>query len=101
LRRELKEETNLEVDEVRLVLVQDCIDSPEFYRKAHFILLNYTAVRTGTAPVRLNDEAEEFSWVPLDKALRLPLNGPTRVLLEAVQQAAPGDVRGGKASVPA
>jgi phosphoglycolate phosphatase len=101
LRREVKEETNLEVDEVRLVLVQDCIDSPEFYRKAHFILLNYTAVRTGTAPVRLNDEAEEFSWVPLDKALRLPLNGPTRVLLEAVQQAAPGDVRGGKASVPA
>jgi phosphoglycolate phosphatase len=100
LRRELKEETNLEVDEVRFVLVQDCIDSPEFYREAHFILLNYTAVRTGSTPVQLNDEAEEFRWVPLDETLRLPLNEPTRVLIETVRDAAPGGVVcGGKASV--
>jgi phosphoglycolate phosphatase len=102
LRRELKEETNLDVDEVRFVLVQDCIDSPEFYREAHFILLNYTAVRTGSAPVQLNDEAEEFRWMPLDEALRLPLNKPTRVLIETVQDgASEGVMRGGKAIIPA
>ena len=41
-RREIKEETALEVNEVAFVLVQDCIHSKEFYRDAHFVLLNYT-----------------------------------------------------------
>ena len=35
-------------------------------------------------PVVLNEEAEEFRWVSLRDALALPLNGPTRVLLEAL-----------------
>ena len=30
LRREVREETNLELDDVQFVMVQDCIDSPEF-----------------------------------------------------------------------
>ena len=83
LRRELKEETNLEVAEVRFALVQDCIDSTEFYKPAHFVLLNYTC-RATTTDVVLNDEAEEFRWLQLEEALQLPLNRPTRVLLEAV-----------------
>src|SRR5882762_8535444 len=32
LRREIKEETDLDIDDVRLVLTQDCIHSKEFYR---------------------------------------------------------------------
>jgi phosphoglycolate phosphatase len=96
LRRELKEETNLEVSDVRFVLVQDCIGSTEFYRDAHFILLNYTAVRTGAAAVCLNDEAEEFQWVTLDEALRLPLNRPTRILIEAVMEASAGRIHHGE-----
>jgi phosphoglycolate phosphatase len=84
LRRELKEETDLELEEVRFVLVQDCIESDEFYREAHFVLLNYTARRRGTNPVRLNDEAQDYCWVPVARALILPLNRPTRVLLESL-----------------
>src|ERR1041384_1815399 len=42
LRREIKEETNLEISNIEFALVQDCIDSKEFYREAHFVLLNYT-----------------------------------------------------------
>ncbi len=84
LRRELKEETNLEVEDIRFVLVQDCIDSPEFYRRAHFVLLNYLCATAGRVDVRLNEEAEEFRWLPFEEALRLRLNTPTRVLLEAV-----------------
>jgi phosphoglycolate phosphatase len=82
--REIKEETDLELGEVRFALVQDCIETEEFYRAAHFVLLNYTARRCGTNPVRLNDEAQEYRWVPVEEALTLPLNGPTRVLLEAL-----------------
>jgi len=47
-------------------------------------LLNYVAQSTtGPAPdVTLNDEAEEFRWLPAAEAMALDLNEPTRVLLE-------------------
>lgn len=88
LRREILEETNLVIDDIRFVLVQDCIHSTEFYRDAHFVLLNYTCRCAGHADVRLNEEAQEFRWVTLDEAFKLPLNRPTLVLLEAVQYSA-------------
>lgn len=84
LRRELKEETGLEIDAIEFVQVQDCIDSAEFYRPAHFILLNYTC-RCGPQPrVVLNDEADAYQWLPPKAALDLALNQPTRILLETV-----------------
>lgn len=84
LRRELREETNLEVDDIQFVLVQDCIHSKEFYRDAHFILLNYTCRAVAGGTVKLNDEAQQFSWVTLEEAMTLPLNKPTLILLETV-----------------
>ena len=86
LRRELREETNLEIEDIRFVLVQDCIHSKEFYRDAHFVLLNYTCrcARGTEADVQLNEEAQEFRWLTPAQALDLPLNHPTRTLLEAV-----------------
>jgi len=86
LRREILEETGLELNDIRFVLVQDCIDSDEFMRPAHFVLLNYTA-RTTRTEVHLNEEAETFAWLTLEEALALDLNHPTRVLLEAVPTA--------------
>ena len=86
LRREVKEETALDLDDIRFVLVQDCIHSREFYRDAHFVLLNYTARCRGEPAVKLNAEAQDFRWLPLDAALAMPLNTPTRVLLEAVRR---------------
>jgi phosphoglycolate phosphatase-like HAD superfamily hydrolase/ADP-ribose pyrophosphatase YjhB (NUDIX family) len=84
LKREIKEETNLDIGDVSFALVQDCIHSKEFYRDAHFVLLNYTGRVQGRCQVKLNDEAQEFRWVTLDEALAMPLNHPTRVLLEHV-----------------
>jgi phosphoglycolate phosphatase-like HAD superfamily hydrolase/8-oxo-dGTP pyrophosphatase MutT (NUDIX family) len=85
LHREVLEETALLIDDVRFALVQDSIDSPEFMRPEHFILLNYTA-RARTTEVRLNHEAEEFLWLPPAEALSFDLNHPTRVFLaEAIQ----------------
>lgn len=85
LRREIREETNLEVDDVRFVMVQDCIDSEEFYRREHFLLLNYQCRARSGGEVRLNGEGEDFRWVTLDEARAMDLNRPTRVLLEAVE----------------
>jgi phosphoglycolate phosphatase len=89
LRREIREETALDIDRIEFVLVQDCIDSPEFYRDAHFVLLNYTCRCVGRPEVRLNEEAQAFRWVGREGALALPLNRPTRVLLEAVSARPP------------
>ena len=83
--RELKEETDLDISDLDFVLVQDCIGSTEFYRDAHFVLLNYTCRAVGLQTVVLNEEAEAFRWLPLDAAANLPLNTPTRILLEAVE----------------
>ena len=84
LRREIMEETGLKLSDVKFEIVQDCIEPPEFYKKAHFLLLNYTATALGTA-VTLNDEAETYRWISLDDACKLDLNGPTRTLLDHVR----------------
>jgi len=84
LRREIKEETDLDIEDIRFVLAQDCIHSREFYRDAHFVLLNYTCRCGGPPEVRLNEEALEFRWVALEEALKMRLNEPTRILLDAV-----------------
>jgi phosphoglycolate phosphatase len=85
LRREIREETALKVKNIEFVLVQDCILSREFYREAHFVLLNYTCHCAGRPDVVLNDEAREFRWVAVAEAWRMPLNTPTRKLLQAVR----------------
>lgn len=81
LRREVREETGLRVDQVKFVMVQDCIQSPEFYREAHFLLLNYTCRATGETKVVLNEEAREFQWVSAEESLKMKLNQPTRILI--------------------
>jgi phosphoglycolate phosphatase-like HAD superfamily hydrolase/8-oxo-dGTP pyrophosphatase MutT (NUDIX family) len=83
LEREILEETGLALRDIEFALVQDSIDSPEFMRPEHFLLLNYVARATTTA-VLLNDEAEEFRWLTPADALALNLNQPTRFLLMEV-----------------
>lgn len=83
LRRELKEETGLDVSDICFAMVQDCVNSTEFYRLAHFVLLNYTC-RSNAGSVTLNDEAQEFQWISPRDALKLPLNTPTRILIEHI-----------------
>ncbi|TLD70816.1 NUDIX domain-containing protein [Phragmitibacter flavus] len=88
LHRETMEETGLEIGDVELVMVQDCIEPEEFESSAHFVLLNYTATVVGDddIEVTLNDEAEEFCWVLMEEALNMDLNKPTRWLIEEVAQ---------------
>jgi len=87
LRREIEEETGLHMDTIQFVMIQDCIDPPEFQRSTHFLLLNYLATCSGTAPeVHLNDEAQAYCWLRLEDAMRLDLNQPTRILLEECQR---------------
>ena len=93
LQREIQEETGLRVTDIQFVLAQDCIHSKEFYRDAHFVLLNYTCRCPGEPAVKLNDEAREFRWVTMEQALALPVNQPTRKLLNAVAERSASGVK--------
>jgi phosphoglycolate phosphatase len=84
-RRETREETGLELQDPRFVMVQEAINHPEFFRPAHFVLINYAADVSGARPpVTLNDEAQEWRWVTLADVAAMPLNEPTRVLVERI-----------------
>lgn len=82
LRREVREETGLELGELRFLQAMDCIDPAEFQHPAHFLLLAWSARVVGTIEVRLNDEAQEWRWLPVAAAAAIDLNGPSRTLLE-------------------
>lgn len=82
LKREIKEETNLDIREkIFWGPVQEAVQSPEFYRDAHFILLNFFAFSTAK-DVRLNDEAQAYRWLSLEEALSWDFNLPTSKLLK-------------------
>jgi phosphoglycolate phosphatase-like HAD superfamily hydrolase/ADP-ribose pyrophosphatase YjhB (NUDIX family) len=81
LLREVKEETGLDVTGVEFIMVHDCIHSTEFFKPAHFLLLNYTA-HADSIEVTLNEEADEYRWVTIEEAYQLPLNTPTKSLLD-------------------
>ena len=83
--REIREETSLEVSDIRFVVVQESIFSPSFIRPEHFILLNYLA-KADSHEVTLNDEAEEFRWVKVEEAFSLELNKATIQLLNRVTE---------------
>ncbi len=90
--REMREETGLELEDAELVLVQDCIRPVDFFKPAHFILLCYTA-HVESISVKLNEEADEYVWVRPEEALSMPLNQPTRTLLEHCLLTTPSPVR--------
>ena len=82
--REIAEETNLTISNIKFIISQDSIESDEFFKPAHFILLNYTCTTNEDSNVELNEEAQEYCWSNEQEALQLELNKPTRVLLETI-----------------
>lgn len=81
LKREVKEETGLDVYEIKFLNFQDVIFDKLFWKKRHFIFLDF-ACKTKTVNVVLNAEGSEYDWFSLKEALRLPLNPYTRVAIK-------------------
>ncbi len=68
LRREVKEETNLDVDDIKLISVDNCIFSNDFYKKKHFVFLDHMC-KAKTGNVVLNEEGQEYVWIKPEEAL--------------------------------
>jgi nucleoside triphosphatase len=81
--REAKEETGLDIYDLKFICFQEFIHDPSFWKRKHFIFFDYTC-RTDSLGVTLNDEAEEHVWVKLEAALHLPVDSYTRHSLEKI-----------------
>ena len=77
LRREVKEETGLDIYDIELIGLQESIFSKTFRENRHFIFIDFIC-RTDTSDVTLNDEADEYVWAALDEILDLDLGGYTK-----------------------
>lgn len=77
LKREIMEETGLEIYDIRFILFQEFVYGKEFWKKKHFIFFDF-ACKTKSTEVRLNSEGQEFVWVTLKGALKLPIDSYTR-----------------------
>jgi len=80
LRREILEETGLQIRDIRLLSIKESIFSKTFYEDRHFIFIDYQC-RTDSDRVVLNDEAEEYAWVALKEIEDYELGGFTESLL--------------------
>ena len=81
LKREIKEETGLDVYDIRFLGFQECIFDENYWKRKHFILLDFVC-KTDSNDVKLNDEGEEFVWVTVNEALKLDLEPYTRKAIE-------------------
>jgi nucleoside triphosphatase len=80
LKREIKEETNLNIYDIRFVMMQEFVFGKEFHKKKHFIFLDYFCKTEGNEVV-LNEEGTDYVWVDIDEALNLPIEPYTRNLI--------------------
>ena len=80
LRREVKEETNLDITDIEFVCFQEFIYDDRFWQQRHFIFFDYAA-RTDTTDVKLNSEAQEYIWVDVERTLELPVEHYTAVVI--------------------
>ena len=80
LRREVKEETGLDVYDVEFLGFQEFVFDDAFWKKRHFIFFDYVC-RTDSTDVTLNSEAQKYVWVTLEEALELPIEPYTEVAI--------------------
>jgi len=81
--REAKEETGLDIYDLKFINFQQFIYDPSFWKRRHFIFFDFCC-KADSLEVTLNDEAEEYVWVKLESALDLPLDEYTRISIEKI-----------------
>lgn len=81
LKREIKEETGLDIYDIEFICFQEFIFDKAFWKKKHFIFFDF-ACKTNSKKVTLNSEGQEYVWVSLKEALRLPIEPYTKRAIE-------------------
>jgi nucleoside triphosphatase len=81
LRREVKEETGLEIHDIEFLCFQEFVFDDAFWKKRHFIFFDFSC-RTDCTDATLDSEGEEYVWVSLQEALTLPIEPYTEVAIQ-------------------
>jgi nucleoside triphosphatase len=78
IKREVKEETGLDVEPVKLLLVQQAIYPKDYHKHQHFMFMDYVC-KTQGSEVRLDQrELQDYVWMKPEDALNLDLEEYTR-----------------------
>jgi len=78
IRREVKEETGLDVEVLKLLLVQQAIYPKYYCKHEHFVFMDYLC-RTPDTRVKLDErELQHYLWIDPCRALELDLEEYTR-----------------------
>jgi len=62
VKREIKEETNLDVKNIEFHSIQDCIFSENYYKKRHFIFVDFVCTAVSNEVI-LSDEGFDYVWI--------------------------------------
>lgn len=81
VKREVKEEVGLDVDPVKLLIVQEAVYPKNFNLNKHFIFLDYLCISKFKKVTLDNREIQEYIWMNPDEALKENLEEYTRKLL--------------------
>ena len=91
VKREVKEEVGLDIEPVRLLLVQEAIFPADYVKHEHYIFMDYLC-RSTSPNVRLDrEEIQDYVWSSPDRVLQLELESFTRnLVLEYLKDLASG-----------
>lgn len=79
--REVKEESNLSIANLKFLAFVEHIYNEEFSEEKHFVFFDFTC-NTNSKIVTLNEEATDYIWVKPYEALKLPLVSSVKELIE-------------------
>ncbi len=85
LEREIREETGLVLQEAEFICYQEFVFDECFWEERHFIFFDYLC-RVKPGEVRLNDEAEDYLWVDLDRVEDFPIDDYLRHSLDIIRE---------------
>lgn len=81
LKREIKEETGLDISDIEFLLFQEFVFDEAFWKKRHFIFFDFVC-KASSSKVTLDSEGQEYIWVSLNEALKLPIEPYTKKTIE-------------------
>ncbi len=81
LKREIKEETNLDVFDFNFLCAKENVFSEEFHKKKHLIWLTFSC-KANDDKVILNEEGQDYKWAHPEEALKLSIDSFSRSLIK-------------------
>ena len=85
LKREIKEETDLDIFEIKFIGFQEFIFDKAFWEKKHFLFFDYSC-KTNSDKVKLDEEASEYIWVAPKEALNMNVEPYTKKTIKGYKK---------------